>query len=75
MKATNHVVLATAVAAALAGFASQASAQEQEKCFGVAMAGANDCAAGAGHDLRRHLEGRLPGQLVEAMSPRAPAPR
>lgn len=48
MKATNPVVLATAVAAALAGFTSQAAAQEQEKCFGVSMAGANDCAAGPG---------------------------
>ena len=48
MKATNPVVLATAVAAALAGFTSHATAQEQEKCFGVSMAGANDCAAGPG---------------------------
>jgi uncharacterized membrane protein len=48
MKATNPVVFATAIAAALAGFNSQAAAQEQEKCYGVSMAGANDCAAGAG---------------------------
>jgi uncharacterized membrane protein len=48
MKATNPVVFATAIAAALAGFTSQAAAQEQEKCFGVSMAGANDCAAGPG---------------------------
>jgi uncharacterized membrane protein len=48
MKATNPVVLATAVAAALAGFTSHAAAQEQEQCYGVSMAGANACAAGPG---------------------------
>jgi uncharacterized membrane protein len=40
--------VAGALAAALAGVASAASADEMEKCFGVAMAGKNDCAAGAG---------------------------
>lgn len=40
--------VAGALAAALAGMASSASAEEMEKCFGVAMAGQNDCAAGEG---------------------------
>lgn len=45
--------LAGAVAIALSGAAfvpssGQAVAAEKEKCFGVAMAGKNDCAAGAG---------------------------
>ncbi len=39
--------LALAVAAALAAHGAQAD-QPQEKCFGVALAGQNDCAAGAG---------------------------
>jgi len=33
---------------ATAAAAGTASAQEQEKCFGVSMAGENDCAAGPG---------------------------
>ncbi|OSP54292.1 DUF2282 domain-containing protein [Pseudoruegeria sp. SK021] len=38
-----------AVAAAVSGFAgTPAAAQEQEKCFGVSLAGKNDCAAGPG---------------------------
>lgn len=42
--------LAGAVATALsaASLAGTAQAQEKEKCYGVAMAGQNDCAAGAG---------------------------
>jgi uncharacterized membrane protein len=42
------LAVAGALAAALAGIASTASAESKEKCFGVAMAGKNDCAAGAG---------------------------
>jgi len=42
------VAVAGAVAAALAAHATTASAQEKEKCFGVSMAGENDCAAGPG---------------------------
>jgi len=38
-------VIASALAAAIAG---AASAQENEKCFGVSLAGQNDCAAGEG---------------------------
>lgn len=40
--------IASAVAAAVVASAGTASAQAQEKCYGVAMAGQNDCAAGAG---------------------------
>lgn len=44
------VAVAGALAAALsAHFVTTASAEgEMEKCFGVALAGQNDCAAGAG---------------------------
>lgn len=48
---SNHIrtlTVAGALAAALAGHATTVSAQENEKCFGVAMAGQNDCAAGEG---------------------------
>lgn len=41
--------IAGAVTAALAAHATTATAAEnQEKCFGVALAGENDCKAGAG---------------------------
>ena len=46
--ALKTVTLAGAVAAALAAHATTASADEQEKCFGVSLAGQNDCKAGAG---------------------------
>lgn len=49
---TLHIkafAVAGALAAALAATATTASAEgAKEKCFGVALAGANDCAAGAG---------------------------
>ncbi len=45
----NSLAVAGALAAALsANLVAPAHAAEQEKCFGVAMAGHNDCAAGAG---------------------------
>ena len=50
-KTVNLTVLAGAVAAALTGFSANtpaAQAAEKEKCFGVALAGKNDCAAGPG---------------------------
>ena len=40
--------LAAALTAALGATSTPASAQEMEKCFGIALAGQNDCAAGAG---------------------------
>lgn len=42
------VALAGAITAALVAHTSPASAAEKEKCFGVSLAGENDCAAGAG---------------------------
>jgi uncharacterized membrane protein len=43
---TKTLMIAGAFMAALS--ATAAVAQENEKCFGVALAGQNDCAAGAG---------------------------
>ncbi|MDV7145363.1 DUF2282 domain-containing protein [Tropicimonas sp. TH_r6] len=49
---SNHVktlALVGAVAAAVSGaVATTAHAADKEKCFGVSMAGKNDCAAGPG---------------------------
>ncbi len=42
------LVIASAVAAAVSGAATTASAQAKEKCYGVSLAGQNDCAAGPG---------------------------
>ncbi|MGR3713128.1 MAG: BufA1 family periplasmic bufferin-type metallophore [Shimia sp.] len=42
------LAVASAVAAALTAHATTASAAGQEKCYGVSLAGANDCKAGAG---------------------------
>ncbi|WP_460272859.1 BufA1 family periplasmic bufferin-type metallophore [Celeribacter sp. ULVN23_4] len=44
----KSLALAGAVAAGLAHMTLPAQAAEQEKCFGVAMAGENGCAAGPG---------------------------
>lgn len=46
--AMKSVAIAGAVTAALAAHTSTAAAAEQEKCYGVALAGENDCAAGPG---------------------------
>jgi len=47
--ATKTLVLASAVATAVAGLSTTAAAAEGDvKCFGVSLAGANDCAAGPG---------------------------
>jgi uncharacterized membrane protein len=46
---TKSLAVAGAVAAALAAYATApAHAQAQEKCFGISLAGENDCAAGPG---------------------------
>jgi uncharacterized membrane protein len=48
---TNHVktlAVAGAVAAAVAAHALPAAAADNEKCYGVSLAGQNDCAAGPG---------------------------
>ena len=46
-KRTTLVAIAGAMAAAIAG-ATAAQAADMEKCFGVALKGQNDCAAGEG---------------------------
>lgn len=48
---TTHAALAAGIAIATATMATNASAQakpEMEKCYGVSLAGKNDCAAGPG---------------------------
>ena len=47
-KMTTKLALAASVATAVAGLSTAAHAQENEKCFGVSLAGENDCAAGPG---------------------------
>ena len=42
------LAIAASVATAVAGLATTASAAEEEKCFGIALAGENDCKAGPG---------------------------
>ena len=42
------LALAASLSTALVLAAAPAAAQETEKCFGVALKGQNDCAAGAG---------------------------
>ncbi len=49
MSAPNTTfAVAGAIAAALAAHGTAATAQAQEKCYGVSLAGENDCAAGPG---------------------------
>ena len=42
------LAVAGAVAAALTGHATSVDAASKEKCYGVSLAGQNDCAAGPG---------------------------
>lgn len=44
----KSIAVAASVAAALVGQTTTATAAAQEKCYGVALAGQNDCAAGPG---------------------------
>jgi len=44
----KSLAVAASVAAALVSHATTAAAAEKEKCFGVSLAGENDCAAGPG---------------------------
>jgi uncharacterized membrane protein len=48
MDKTSSAVLAAALSAALGAAAAPAAAGDMEKCYGVALAGKNDCAAGPG---------------------------
>ncbi|MDP3339615.1 DUF2282 domain-containing protein [Frigidibacter sp.] len=45
---SNTLTLAASLATALTLAAGTAQAAEMEKCYGVALAGQNDCAAGPG---------------------------
>ncbi|MBD3759933.1 DUF2282 domain-containing protein [Sphingomonadaceae bacterium G21617-S1] len=48
---TTHAAIAASLALALAtgtAHAADSAAKKTEKCYGVALAGKNDCAAGAG---------------------------
>lgn len=47
-KISTYVIAASAAATAVAGLTTAAQAQENEKCYGVSLAGENDCAAGPG---------------------------
>lgn len=47
------LALASSLVSALAAVATPAAAADTEKCFGVAMKGQNDCAAGK-HDCAGH---------------------
>ena len=47
-KTLKTAALLGAVAAAVAAHGTVATAQAKEKCFGVSLAGKNDCAAGPG---------------------------
>ena len=44
----SAAALALALGSAFAAMPAAAQSMDKEKCFGVAMAGKNDCAAGAG---------------------------
>jgi uncharacterized membrane protein len=45
---TKTLAVASALACAMTMSVGAAQAQEMEKCFGVSLAGQNDCAAGEG---------------------------
>ena len=47
-RTVKSLAVASAVAAALAAQTDTAAAQSKEKCYGVSLAGQNDCAAGPG---------------------------
>ncbi|RYG89314.1 DUF2282 domain-containing protein [Loktanella sp. IMCC34160] len=47
-KTSKTIVVASAVATAMTALAHAAAAEENEKCYGVSLAGENDCAAGPG---------------------------
>ena len=47
-KTSKTIFVASAVATAITSLAHTAAAAGEEKCYGVALAGENDCAAGPG---------------------------
>jgi len=64
-----NLVLAGSLAAALAVLAMPAGAQDtsKEKCFGVALKGQNDCAAGS-HDCAGHSTVNYDGQSFKLVA-------
>jgi len=60
-KTVTASILAASVAAAMASVATPAAAADQEKCYGVSLAGQNDCAAGA-HSCAGHSTVDYDGQ-------------
>jgi uncharacterized membrane protein len=44
----SHAALAASLAVAIAAGSAQAAPQPMEKCYGISLAGKNDCKAGAG---------------------------
>lgn len=47
-KRTTLLAIAGAMTAAVAGLSQPAKAEDMEKCYGIALKGQNDCAAGEG---------------------------
>jgi uncharacterized membrane protein len=64
-----NLVLAGSLAAALATLTVPAGAQDasKEKCFGVALKGQNDCAAGS-HDCAGHSKVNYDGQSFKLVA-------
>ena len=67
----SHAAIAASLAISLASLVPAAHADESgkamEKCYGVALAGKNDCAAGPGTTCAGNFgKGRLPGQRMGA---------
>jgi len=61
------LVLALGSALSIAALPTTAhAADDMEKCFGVAMKGKNDCAAGAGTTCAGTSQGQRSGQRLEA---------
>jgi len=48
VKTTTNALIMAALATALGAIETPAAAQEMDKCYGVSLAGKNDCAAGPG---------------------------
>src|SRR5260221_14626743 len=79
----SSLILAGAVTTALATIASAAPltkaegdaavAAHKEKCFGVALKGQNDCAAGPGQTYQRPPPTAFPGKASKVVQRRKPA--
>ena len=68
--ATISLAIAGALAGALASGASPANAEGKEKCYGVALKGQNDCAAGAGTTCAATNKVDYNGAVLEARAQR-----